>query len=243
MKYKEGDKVRIRSKEWYDKHKDAHGEIRGAFFDKDRVKLCGTIQTIANKGFIDGLGMTIYAVEDAYEFIGEEAIEGLVEEETSIKGAPIWPIHWHNVDLSNEFECPDGYEFHDENGNVIEAKKKKEYPKTYEECSKISPMTWKGTNFEYYNKLLSSFYKLLVCRDAYWKIAGEEVGLWMSWMPSWDKCTGEKYCISRVLNAIRHDAVSNSEYHNRILAFPTEEMRDAFYENFKELINECKELL
>ena len=28
-----------------------------------------------------------------------------------------------------------------------------------------------------------------------------------------------------------------------ILEFPTEEMRDAFYENFKELINECKELL
>ena len=27
------------------------------------------------------------------------------------------------------------------------------------------------------------------------------------------------------------------------LAFPTEEMRDAFYENFKELIEECKELL
>ena len=30
---------------------------------------------------------------------------------------------------------------------------------------------------------------------------------------------------------------------NTILAFPTEEMRDEFYENFKELINECKELL
>ena len=25
--------------------------------------------------------------------------------------------------------------------------------------------------------------------------------------------------------------------------FPTREMRDAFYENFKEIINECKELL
>jgi hypothetical protein len=28
-----------------------------------------------------------------------------------------------------------------------------------------------------------------------------------------------------------------------ILAFPTVEMRDTFYENFKELIDECKELL
>jgi hypothetical protein len=29
----------------------------------------------------------------------------------------------------------------------------------------------------------------------------------------------------------------------RLLVFPTSEMRDAFYENFKELIEECKELL
>jgi hypothetical protein len=30
---------------------------------------------------------------------------------------------------------------------------------------------------------------------------------------------------------------------SHILAFPTEEMRDAFFENFKELIELCKELL
>lgn len=28
-----------------------------------------------------------------------------------------------------------------------------------------------------------------------------------------------------------------------MLGFPIKEMRDAFYENFKELINDCKELL
>ena len=30
---------------------------------------------------------------------------------------------------------------------------------------------------------------------------------------------------------------------NTILAFPTKEMRDAFYENFEDLIENCKELL
>ena len=30
---------------------------------------------------------------------------------------------------------------------------------------------------------------------------------------------------------------------NKILVFPTIEMRDAFYDNFKELIENCKELL
>ena len=38
--------------------------------------------------------------------------------------------------------CPEGYEFKDENGNVIEAKKivlekKPKYPQTYEECCKV----------------------------------------------------------------------------------------------------------
>ena len=260
MKYKEGDKVRIRSKEWYDKHKDAHGEIRGAFFDKDRVKLCGTIQTIANKGFIDGLGMTIYAVEDAYEFIGEEAIEGLVEEETSIKGAPIWPIHWHNVDLSNEFECPDGYEFHDENGNVIEAKKivlekkKPRCPKSYSESCAIigaqisrSIFYTKKDKDDYPNEVkilsqLDDLRMLLICRDAYWKIAGEEKGLGKPWEPDWKESNGGyRYCIYNEGNSI----ILGKEWlgRNVFLAFPTAEMRDAFYENFKDLINKCKELL
>ena len=30
---------------------------------------------------------------------------------------------------------------------------------------------------------------------------------------------------------------------NKVLIFPTEEMRDAFYENFKDDIEQCKELL
>lgn len=36
---------------------------------------------------------------------------------------------------------------------------------------------------------------------------------------------------------------SGTSHRNAILAFPTEEMRDAFYENFKDLIENCKELL
>ena len=45
--------------------------------------------------------------------------------------------------LINEIKLPEGYIFKDENGNIINAtkivleKKKKEYPKTYEECNRI----------------------------------------------------------------------------------------------------------
>ena len=150
------------------------------------------------------------------------------------------------------WDLPDGYIFKDDNGNVINAtkivleKKKKEYPNTYKECRKIMGVDtdflftgydldlWKG-------HLLSSLQKLLICRDAYWKIAGEEMGLNKPWEPDWCDYT-TKYCI---LYSPQYRGICKRQYDGikHILAFPTEEMRDAFYENFKELIEECKELL
>ena len=144
---------------------------------------------------------------------------------------------------------PEGYIFKDENGNeiltnkIILEKKKKEYPKTYEECCEYFGSFAVVSNGGHKNELIRKFYKLLICRDAYWKIAGEEMGLGKPWKPNWDKCSGIKYCIYPILNSIRHDATANEEYENRILAFPTEEMRDAFYEHFKKEIEICKELL
>lgn len=138
----------------------------------------------------------------------------------------------------------EGYEFKDENGNVINAtkivleKKKKEYPKTYVECySVLGYEPDEDVVSCYRGKLIESFVKLLICCDAYWKIAGDEMGLREPWEPGDNKVFG----IIRQHNKIQkyNDFVGGST----ILEFPTEEMRDAFYENFKELINECKELL
>ena len=36
---------------------------------------------------------------------------------------------------------------------------------------------------------------LLVCRDAYWKIAGEQIGLDKPWEPDWRNINEDKYCI------------------------------------------------
>ena len=141
--------------------------------------------------------------------------------------------------------CPDGYIFKDENGNVINAtkivleKKKKEYPKTYKECREILKKQADVT-YGYKKDVLHSFQKLLVCRDAYWKIAGEEMGLGKSWQPDWTNQELLKYCIANVGGQIK---TSERYIVNTILTFPTEEMRNAFYENFKELIESCKELL
>ena len=48
MEYKIGQKVRIKSKEWYDKNKDENGEIRknDIFFGKYYSEFCGLIMDI-----------------------------------------------------------------------------------------------------------------------------------------------------------------------------------------------------
>ena len=152
------------------------------------------------------------------------------------------------------------YEFRDENGNVINAtkivleKKKKEYPKTYEECCKVLNIAVRDLDIldnmldtseiiyrKNLDRLLNSFRKLLICRDAYWKIAGDEMGLEKPWEPS----RGSKiYFISYILSSDKLiKDYADDIYANVILSFPTEEMRDAFYENFKSEIEQCKELL
>lgn len=147
------------------------------------------------------------------------------------------------------WELPDGYQFIDENGNVINAqkivleKKKKEYPKTFKECCELLSLGEDGRLYTkgYKASLIQKFQKLLICRDAYWKIAGEEMGLGKPWEPDWKK-QDKKYIISVFEDTVIY--FENETYNrNTILAFPTEEMRDAFYENFKELIESVKELL
>ena len=118
------------------------------------------------------------------------------------------------------------------------------YPKTYEECCKIMDIDtgflltsydldfWKG-------HLLTSLQKLLICRDAYWKLYGEEMGLGKLWEPDWNDIS-DKYCIYFVSGDVW---LKECQTRQCLFAFPTEEMRDAFYENFKDLIKKCKELL
>ena len=163
--------------------------------------------------------------------------------------------------LKHETILPEGYVFKDENGNIINAKKivvekkEKKYPKTYEECCKIlgvDPNNFLTITSLYYGEVettnyervllgkFASLWELRIYRDAYWKIAGEEMGLGKPWEPDWKKGNQSKYCICNNSDNIEKISLF---FGNAILSFPTEEMRDAFYENFKELIERCKELL
>lgn len=147
------------------------------------------------------------------------------------------------------YKIPEGFEFDKvENGEIILKPKKKELPKTYEKCceelgfSSEGDIVYSGQwiyGYEYLGrhlKALRPFSKLLVCRDAYWKLADD-------WKPGWNGYNGDsglKYCIFQDGSTLRMgDTISRG----CVLMFPTKEIRDTFFENFKDLICECKELL
>ena len=170
--------------------------------------------------------------------------------------------------LINEIKLPEGYIFKDENGNIINTtkivleKKEKMYPKTYKECCEILGVDpnnflaitncYEGevetTDYERsLSSKLASLWGLRICRDAYWKIAGEKMGLGEPWKPDWENSEERKYSIVNIGGDINLPETTLTkwilEVTNKILVFPTLEMRDAFYDNFKKEIEICKELL
>ena len=133
------------------------------------------------------------------------------------------------------YKIPQGYEFDCiQNNQIIIKPIKPQYPKTYEECCDML-----GVFNTIHVKKLTLFKQLINIRNAYWKIAGEQMGLGKSWEPDWSD-TSIKYCLERDFDAIDKNV---SNHKGRTFAFPTEEMRDTFYENFKDLIENEKELL
>ena len=144
---------------------------------------------------------------------------------------------WYEYDKYNDIS-PKVNEYLEYVNNIRQPK----YPKTYEECCKVlniipnNKLVFSNPNEEseyaYGNlALCNAFDRLKICRDAYWKIEG-----------AWKPYFGEDfiYAIGTCYDTIEKRMVTGG---SGILLFPTEEMRDAFYENFKDLIEECKELL
>lgn len=149
------------------------------------------------------------------------------------------------------------YEIQIRGDKTFIVKKQLQLPKTYAECCDIFSIS-PYYNLKYYtneygyhdytkiNKLcslrdkLNTLSKLLICRDAYWKIAGEKMGLGKQWEPDWLDTNTQKYCIYYVGDEIKKQPML--EVHH-FLAFPTAKMCDMFFENFKDLIEQCKDFL
>lgn len=146
---------------------------------------------------------------------------------------------------------PDGWEIDKVEGNEIILKEaKKELPKTWEECIA------KVENLEFINRIgdiekakfdlqvafnhrndvpkglgkpLLALCQLLVCREVYRQ----------GWKPDWDDKKA-KYVIGCEYNNIYKDKMYNLQ---SLLSFQSEEVRDKFLENFRDLIEEAKELI
>ena len=121
MKYKVGDKVKIKSLDWYNENKDKRGHVDYGkhLFYFLMSQYCGKIFTISNV-YSDYYLMS----ENKYEYRWtDDMIEGLVEEKfITTNGLQFKEL---NISLENEIEwnLPQGYQFKDENGNVINTTK------------------------------------------------------------------------------------------------------------------------
>ena len=80
MSYKVGDRVRIKSLEWYNKNKNRYGSVECGFycFTKEMSAHCGQVMTISNKLQLNG---GILIMEKDSHFWTNQMIEGLAGEE------------------------------------------------------------------------------------------------------------------------------------------------------------------
>ena len=190
---------------------------------------------VCKKGVLKTIAFFIQPYEEETMEIMEEGVYAYNE------------INCYHQDFADKVQIRLGvdYKIEVEDGKTYIVRKKPQYPKTYLECCRIIVAkqdrhyyyTKKDKEQDYPNEIrildqLDHLRMLIICRDAYWNITGD-------WRPDWES-SAIKYTIRYQNNNILK---RTNEYINSILCFPTEEMRDAFYENFKDLIEQSKELL
>ena len=128
MKYKVGDKVRIKSIDWYNESKgnDEIVEFSTSVFVPGMSQFCGKVVTIED--VFDEGDDVVYCMEEIDYDWTDEMIEGLAEVTEIAQDAKTFSEGYdqgyedgqHDM---NEWVLPEGFEFSDENGNVINATK------------------------------------------------------------------------------------------------------------------------
>ena len=231
MKYKVGDKVKIKSLDWYNANKADDGEVYlgSNTFLQLMSKYCGKVATIT---YVYSWGYSLDIDGGKWNWVDEMFEENINDMETK------------------EIIIPQGWEIDEVRGNKI-ILSKKELPKTWEECiaeiRDLECIDMKGcigkTAFaadvasnhindipKGLGKPMLALMQLLVCREVYRQ----------GWKPNWKDDKEIKYCIERVENYIIKETY---ELTSKVLSFQSAEIRDEFLENFRDLIEEAKELI
>lgn len=133
----------------------------------------------------------------------------------------------------------------EDDGDIYVVRKDPKWPNTFDECCKCLNITSRTdlvfatpetSEYDYLcdnNCIMNNILKLKICRDAYWKTTN-------NWEPTYgNSLKGEriKFTIETIDGVV---VKSVSQRANKFLSFKTEEARDAFYDNFKDLINAVK---
>ena len=205
--------------------KEAH-KIIGMQWDSNK---CRILYHLDNFNVIE-VEDILYSIECKTEQSKQERVKDM-----DLKNYGTATIKYIQENGSRDMELiiPCNQEIVNIDGRYILRDKKPQYPTTYKECCDVLGIDTMDNDAKGYKHfLVIQFQELLIARDAYWKIAGD-------WRPEF-RFVKKKYCIMTKDNKVISATVEET---NRILAFPTEEMRDAFYNNFKDLIEQCKELL
>lgn len=240
--YKVGDKVLIN-----DDENDVH-TIASMTWNDDLDRIAYQIKAI--DGILDD---HVWFEDEMIPYKSQESIPPYMDYDVrTIKKEPMEDEHVYTTldfnyePAANKVELILGdYEIKEENGKTYLIKKFK-YPKTYEECCEVL-----GKHTEYALcllpedecSLIDKFIELKRCRDAYWKVAGEQMGLDKPWKPDFLNPTNEIRYFIFCTGITIEKGQSFLFTSNKVLIFPSEEMCNAFYENFKDLIELCKELL
>ena len=204
--------------------------------DKVNSPCRGCVKTITSMGWDDYLNTITYKLDDReYTHI---ALLKVVNDLPLVEQKPMEEKKINQMSLANcdlnvvEIVFGDKFELKIKDGKYYAVRKKPQYPTDYiDACSVlgISVTSQCEMDVEVYGDELYALYQLLVCRNAYWRIVGD-------WKPDWENPVHNKWFYANINKG-------NLRYESHLLVFPTEEMRDAFYENFKDLIEQCKELL
>ena len=77
MKYKNGDRVRIKSLDWYNANKDQHGRVACGYhvFTEDMSKFCGFTMIVCNR-----TNLGVMTMGGSASYWTDEMIEGLADE-------------------------------------------------------------------------------------------------------------------------------------------------------------------
>lgn len=160
----------------------------------------------------------------------------------NIKGSIIRMATPQTINISDietdkiEIVLSDKLEMLVEDGKTYIVKKPIVFPTDYKDCTAMLGV-FDNVDFEDYEEVEFALLKqLIICRNAYWKIAGEQMGLGKPWEPDWSMYSEKKYCIKYSQNEIK-----SCEYvtESKLLAFPTKDIRNKFLESFRKLIEEC----